>query len=332
MFLGTDCLIFADGKMKFNILPKGTARRKSNLLRNLLILFVAVCALSALSLFICRLVDSHVYNGNSLTHLSREWKKYNYQAVYDVAGEVLKEKPFNNTALTYRGYSSFYLAISDTEPSKTISLLDEAIINLRLALQNAKSSLVPQLEYMLGKSYFYKNSASSYYYYADLVVLYLNRALKDGYKADDIYEYLGLSYASLGMTVESIGAFTKALLTRESDLLLLSIAEQYYNAGQSQAAEQYLFRISKDCREERITDKSHLLLGKIYTEQKKFEDAQKEFETILQKNENSADALCGIGVIYENMGDIIKARSYWRQALKVQGNHPESLKKLAEYK
>ena len=122
------------------------------------------------------------------------------------------------------------------------------------------------------------------------------------------------------------------LFLRESDLLLLSIAEQYYNAGQSQAAEQYLYRISKDCKEERITDKSHLLLGKIYTENKNFEEAKKEFEIILEKNENSADALCGLGVIYENMGDIIKARSFWRKALKIQANHPESLKKLAEYK
>ena len=74
------------------------------------------------------------------------------------------------------------------------------------------------------------------------------------------------------------------------------------------------------------------MLGKIYTGQKKFSEAQKEFDSILKKNENSADALCGLGVIYENMGDIIKARSYWRKALKVQVNHPESLKKLAEYK
>ncbi len=318
--------------MKFNILPRGTARRKSNFVRNLIILCVVVCCLSAITIFFCHLIDIHVYKGNSLTHVSKEWNSYNYQNVYEISGEVLKTKPFNNRALTYRGYSAFYLAISDTQPANTLTLLDESIINLRLALQSAKASLIPQLEYMLGKAYFYKNSASNYYYYSDLAVLYLNRALKDGYKSDDIHEYLGLSYASLGMTVESIESFTKALLTRESDLLLLSIAEQYYNAGQSQAAEQYLYRISKDCKEERITDKSHLLLGKIYTETKNFEEAKKEFETILEKNENSADALCGLGVIYENTGDIIKARSFWRKAIKIQANHPESLKKLAEYK
>ena len=301
--------------MKFNILPGGTVKRKSHVLRNSIILFCCVLFLSAVTFFICRLIDIHVYKGNSITHLSKEWKNFNYQKVYDISGAILRDNAFNNRALTYRGYSAFYLAVAAVEPSETQTLLDESIISLRLALHDAKSSLVPQLEYMLGKAYFYKDSASNYHYYADLAILYLNRALKDGYLADDIPEYLGLSYASLGMTMESISAFTQALLTRESDLLLLSIAEQYYNAGQAAAAEQY-----------------HLLLGKIYTGQKKFSEAEKEFDSILKKNENSADALCGLGVIYENMGDIIKARSYWRKALKVQVNHPESLKKLAEYK
>ncbi|MDD5789615.1 MAG: tetratricopeptide repeat protein [Spirochaetia bacterium] len=318
--------------MNFNILSGGTAKRKSHMLRNSLILLCCVLFISAATFFIHRFIETRVYQGNSLTHLAEEWKKFDYRSVYDISAAILKDTAFNNRALTYHGYSAFYLAIASVEPSETQALLDEAIINLRLALQNAKPSLVPQLEYMLGKAYFYKNSASNYHYYADLAVLYLNRALKDGYEADDIPEYLGLSYASLGMTMESISAFTKALLTRESDLLLLSIAEQYYNAGQFAAAEQYLFRISKECRDEKITVKSHLILGKIYTEQKKFSEAEKEFEAILEKNENSADALYGLGVIYENLGELIKARSYWRKALKVQVNHPESLKKLSEGK
>ena len=225
--------------MKFNILPGGTVKRKSHVLRNSIILFCCVLFLSAVTFFICRLIDIHVYKGNSITHLSKEWKNFNYQKVYDISGAILRDNAFNNRALTYRGYSAFYLAVAAVEPSETQTLLDESIISLRLALHDAKSSLVPQLEYMLGKAYFYKDSASNYHYYADLAILYLNRALKDGYLADDIPEYLGLSYASLGMTMESISAFTQALLTRESDLLLLSIAEQYYNAGQAAAAEQY---------------------------------------------------------------------------------------------
>ena len=165
-----------------------------------------------------------------------------------------------------------------------------------------------------------------------MVIYYLLKAKKDGYKADDIPELLGLSYASLGMTMESISAFTEALLVRESDILLLSIAEQYHAVGQDNAAEQYLFRISQNCKDEQIILKSHLLMGNIALQRENFEDAEKEFNFILEKNENSADALYGLGVIYESQGDMVKARSEWRKTLRIQNNHPLALKKMSEIK
>ena len=56
-----------------------------------------------------------------------------------------------------------------------------------------------------------------------------------------------------------------------------------------------------------------------------------EFNKVLAKNENSADAHYGIGVIYEKQGNIVKARSEWRKALKIQVNHPEALQKMSNY-
>ena len=320
--------------MKLNILKNGVVKKDAKIAQKLIIGAIFLVVVSIVTIFVHKLVDTYIYNGKSVTHLQNEWKNGNYQKVSNVSSEILKTKPFHNTALIYHGYSAFFLAISDNDTVKAQTYLDEAIFNIRLALQNSKSRTIPQLEYMLGKAYYHKNSMSTYHYYADLAVLYLNMAVKHGYKnpEKDIPLYLGLSYASLGMTMESISAFTKALLTDETDLLLLSIAEQYYNAGQAVAAEQYLFRISQDCKDEKIINKTHLLLGKIYIEQKKYEDAEKEFTTILENNEISGDAYYGLGVIYDNMGDVVKARSYWRKALKAEPNHAESLKKLSEYK
>lgn len=318
--------------MKLSKLKENIVKRKSRFVQWLLIFVSFVLVLTLSILFVKNLVNKYIYNGNSIVHLKNEWQKYNYQEVYEISQSILEKDPFNNTALIYHGYSAFFLSLSQTETSVSQSLIDESINSMRIALQNAKIKTVPQLEYMLGKAYFYKDSISSYHYYADLVIMYLNRASKDGYKAEDIPEYLGLSYASLGMTMESIAAFTKALLTRESDLLLLSIAEQYFNAGQMVASEQYLYRISQDCKDDKINEKAHLLLGKIYLSQKKYSDAEKEFLLILEKNENSADGYYGLGVIYESQGDLIKARSNWRTALKKQSNHPDALKKLSEYK
>ena len=124
--------------------------------------------------------------------------------------------------------------------------------------------------------------------------------------------------------------FTPALLVRESDTLLLAIAEQYYKAKELNAAEQYLFRIVKNSDNEDIIIKSENLLGNIYIDKEDYDAAQTEFDNVLKKNENSADAHYGIGVIYEKQGNIVKARSEWRKALKIQVNHPGALQKMSE--
>ena len=307
-------------------------KRKSKLLKRLVIFALLMSLISAGGYFVWRWLDSKINNGNSVIYLKSKWKEYNYQEVYDISSAILYKKPFNTTARTYNGYAAFFLAVSSSDIVQSLSYLDESINSLRIALQGARFSSLSQIEYMLGKAYFYKDLQSSYYYYADLAIDYLLRAKKHGYKADDIPELLGLSYASLGMTMESISAFTVALPIRESDILLLSIAEQYHNVGQDNAAEQYLFRISQNCKDEQIILKSHLLQGNIYLRRGDFDEAEKEFKFILEKNENSADALYGLGVVYESRGDVAKARSEWRRALRIQNNHPLALKKMSEIK
>lgn len=326
------CFLFFGWKMELKELHRKVVKRKVKIVKNLILAFLCAFALAAIIFFAQRFIDSKINNGNSIYGMKQKWKSYDYQSCYDVSAAYLYDKPYSGVALTYHGYSSFFLSMSQNDIEKSKNYLDESINSLRLALLDASKSTVPQIEYMLGKAYFYKDLQSSYNYYADLAVKYLNDARLLGYKADDIPELLGLSYASLGMTMESISSFTEALLIRESDILLLSIAEQYKNAGQNQAAEQYLFRISKNCKDEKIVLKSHLLLGEIYLENGDNEAAKKEFDFILEKNENSADAYYGLGVIYENQGDLVKARSEWRKAVQIQSNHASALKKLAEYK
>ena len=176
-------------------------------------------------------------------------------------------------------------------------------------------------------SYFSK-SALTNNCYSDLAIKYLLLAKENGYISNDIPEYLGLSYASLGLTMESISAFSEALLNRESDALLLSIAEQYYIAKELFAAEQYLFRIINHSANDDMILKSQILLGNIYIDREDYEKALKEFENVLEKYPNSADAHYGIGVIYEKQGNMVKARAEWRQTLKLQVNHQGALQKL----
>lgn len=307
-------------------------KTKSRLIPVSLSVLALAAILAAACFFVKRAVSNKIHNSPSITMLADKWKEYDYQAVYDTSAILLEKKNFNNTVLVYRGYAAFYLAVSATESQQAQAYIEESIHCLRLAMMNAKKKTLGQIYYMLGKAYFYKDSISSYHYFADSAVEYLTKAKECGYKADDISEYLGLSYAQLGMTMQSIAAFSEALLVRESDTLLLSIAEQYAKDGQNSAAKQYLFQIIQRSNDDSLVIKSRILLGNILIKENDFEGAEKEFEAILAKNDNSADAHYGMGLVYENDGDLIKARSEWRKTLRIQVNHFGALEKIQQYK
>lgn len=272
------------------------------------------------------------YNDNKITvkTIKNYWQEYDYSSVYEAGKTYLQQDPYNNTVLTYYGYACLFLAVAQNDNFAANEYLDESINKIRLALYEATDSLRPQLEYMLGKAYFFKNTISNYYY-ADLAVKYLNLAKIHNYDADDINLRLGLSYAALGSTMDSISAFTEALLVRESDTLLLSIAEQYYKAGETSVAEQYLNRIINNSSDDDIILKSRLTLAQMHTDQKKYEESLKEYDDILEKYSDSADAYYGRGLIYEKQNNMVKARAEWRKAIKLEPNHAGAKKKLSIY-
>ena len=306
----------------------GVVKKKSKILATVCVITAVVVLLSLLTIHLVKVFYDSKKDIPTSSKLYSLWDSGDYQAVYDASALILEQKPMNIVANVFHGYSSFFLALSQTDISIAQSLLDESVNHLRFSIYYADENTLPQIYYMLGKAYFQKNTISSYHYYSDLAVKYLEMAKSVGYVSTDIPEYLGLCYADLGMINESLASFTEALLVRESDVLLLAIAQQYNKNLQNDIAKQYLFRINYESEDDDLVLKSKLLLADIYFSEGNFTDAQKEYEEILVKDTSVADAYFGLGNIFEKMGDTAKARSEWRKTLKVQINHSGAIKKL----
>lgn len=306
----------------------GVVKKKSNILATICVIVAVVILLTLLVYVFIRAFSGSKKDVPTTNKLYSLWKEGDYQGVYDSSNLILQSNPMNITANVFNGYSSFFLALAQTDISLAQNFLDESINHLRISLYYADEDTMPQIYYMLGKAYFQKNTISSYHYYSDLAVKFLELAKQSGYESSDIPEYLGLCYADLQLTDKSLASFTEALLVRESDILLLVIAQQYYQKQQYDIAKQYLFRVNYESDDDDLIIKSKLLLADIYFAEDNYDDAKIEYENIIATDDSVADAYFGLGNIYEKKGDIAKARSEWRKTLKINVNHSGAINKL----
>ncbi|MGL4981994.1 MAG: tetratricopeptide repeat protein [Treponemataceae bacterium] len=296
--------------------------RKKSILSHLV--FYLILVLVCVGIFFGTIRFVNFYNtqkGVSTSVLHELWELGDYQSLFDQTGKILEKKPIHSAALFYRGFAAFYLAASHLDIAVAQSLIDEAINCFRISMKYSKWSAKNQIAYMLGKSYYQKNVFSSYHYYADVAVKYLTIAKNGGYFANDISEYLGLCYASMNMVDESIDAFIDALFLKESETLLFAIAEQYHKQKNYQMARQYLNKIVSSTIDDMLALKSRNKLGQIYIDEENYSGAVAEFNTILEKDPNFADAYYGLGLVYKKQGDNIKARAEFRKTLKIKIDH-----------
>lgn len=296
----------------------------------ILLAFLLLLAAIVMGLyFAVKKIHSVVKSTPSTAMLEEKWKNYDYEEVHQISHQMLQEEPYNSAVLIYHGYSAFFVSVSQIDSDIGITYLDEAINSLRIALYQAPKDAIPQIKYMLGKAYFYKNTITSYYY-ADLALKYLGASIDEGYSAQDTSEYMGLCYAALGEHTEAIASFTEALLTRETPALLLSIADEYYKAHQMSVAKQYLYRVKKEAVDDELVSKSMNLLATIYIDEKDYKSAKAEYESMLEKNPSSVEACFGLGLALEKLGDPIAARFQYRKTLKLNSTYEPALEKLAK--
>jgi tetratricopeptide (TPR) repeat protein len=244
------------------------------------------------------------------------WEENNYQELISLTESILEDKPLHYITLTFNGFSYFYMAVSQFNLEDQIPLLDNAIAALRQALLLNKGFFDDEIHYILGKAYYQKGS-----YYSDLAYFHLNRALEMGIEKDDIYEYLGLSSASLNNFEGSVEYFNKALEIKTSETVLNALALAYYNIEDFSNAERVLSQNLNRTSDSTNSLKSWELLGQIYRDTNKLQEAETVYNTIIELNPESADAHYYLGEIYFAQDNLVKARSEWREALRIDSTH-----------
>jgi len=300
---------------------KNFSNKKRSFKKILIVLLFLLCVTSVVYFL-------YIYNKNyagipSMKEVYADWAEKNYESVYQKTASILKRRAYDGEALAMRGFASYYIFAEQTDFSVSYSYLNDSILNLRQAMYCVSKSQQPKIAYVLGKAYYQKG-----YYYADLALKYLDIAYNSGEEFADLSEFRGMSASLLGEPERAIDAFSDALSHNPSDLLFFALAENYIKISDKQNAKLYLFETIDKTKDTLLELKCRYLLGSLFLEENKIDDAVKEFNTILEKDMTSADAHYGLGVVYELQGDMIKARAEWRKALKFDPLHVKTRAKL----
>lgn len=259
----------------------------------------------------------------SVSSLYKAWEANDYSRVVEDSALILKKHPLDGAALALNGFASFYLHLAQTDPAEAGRLLDASIVSMRNAWHRVSDSEKPLLAYILGKAYYQRG-----YYYADLAGKYLDYAWDAGARYPDLEEYRGLSATLLGDYKKAIENFTEALATSPSDILLFTLATTYRKTNDTDKAMQYYLETARSTADESLQLKAKCQLALILVERGDFPGAMAEFDSILQKDANFADAHYGLGVIYEAQGDMVRARAEWRKTIRIDPVHPGAREKL----
>ena len=251
---------------------------------------------------------------------SEMWEKKQYSKIIDYGNTVLDKNPMDRNTLIFTGYAYFYQGISILDMEERNACMEKSVVMLRKALLTDGRDNT-NVMYVLGKAYYHLG-----YYYCDLAVKYLSEALRKGCESRDIYEYLGLAYSKLDMSDHAVENFEKSLEVNPSDVLTLTLAQEYIKMGNLDKAGYYLDKAGTDNAV--LKEKKLILQGQRYLGLAEYDKAIEHFNKVLELNPGSADAYYYIGEVYEVKGDMQKAKAQWRKAYNLNPDHHKAKLKL----
>ena len=295
-----------------------TGQRKRGA-RTILIPVISVVLVIAIVLVLALHVPSRLFGGGAVRQapgrLPDLWKAGQYEAVIAAADSILREDPLSPAALTYRGFASFYRAVTESAGEERSALLDQTILSLRRARLVA-TPFGGEADYVLGKAYFLKGK-----YYYDLAISSMESSLAKGYEQKDSNQYIGVAYAQLGEYEKALGYFLTALKADTSDMLLLTIGLTYYQMKRSNDAVDYFLRTLNKTQDKGIEEQARFKLAEIYSDRGDLFKAEEQLLAIARIDSRSADAHYQLGEVYAKMNDPVRARAEWRNALIIDPSH-----------
>jgi tetratricopeptide (TPR) repeat protein len=273
--------------------------------------------------------------GNEKTEMLRLWDEGLYDRAFELSRAALENSPTDYFLLTLHGFSAYQLAIAQINNFDTLVYVDQCIWSLRKALQVKSASNDGRLQYVLGKAYYHKGPG-----YEDLAIQYLEEARELSYAAADITEHLGLLYAAAQDYRASVEAFSQSLTVAggEGDAgaeippehLLLAMARSYIALGEPENATAYLLRCMEISRDSNTIITVRLLLGDILAQAGKSNDAEAQYQAILDEDGENAEAHYQLGELYYARGNAARARAELRSALKIDPAHEPARSRWAQ--
>jgi tetratricopeptide (TPR) repeat protein len=284
---------------------------------------IIIISFTVTAIYVFSASNSKKISNNEKKEILNVWNQGNFEQAYKLSSDALTAAPLDYFLLTINGFSAFQLGISQINNQNTLIYIDGSVISLRKALLLKESARDGRVNYVLGKAYFYKGDK-----YSDLAVKYLEKAKVLGYEANDIPEFLGLSYAATGDYRESVEAFSQALSPQVSDNLLLSIARSYIELDDYEIASGYLLRCIDTTPDSKSVSAARFMLAEIYIKTGEHEHAEKMYNAILSDSGENAEAHYQLGELYSLKGDATRARSEWRLAYRQNPAHEKARARL----
>lgn len=248
----------------------------------------------------------------------------NYELLYQYSEEQLTKKWQDFYWLHLHGIAAYHLAAPHLTGEKLNPDLGNQYLDITIkelsqsrVLANKENRFL--IEMFLGKAYYAKGQ-----FYMDCAIHHFQNALniistgKSKLKENqvhknqtNIYYYLASAYSEMGDFDRSIHYFS--LLDGEAQNLLY-IAVSYYKQTNYTKAYEYLEQIINSTSDKNLKISCLNWKAKIYFEEGKYESAIALYEALIKDYPYSPDPLYRIGLIYYEMNNKVKARSFFRKA------------------